>query len=197
MTGWKNPWTRPTLVLVTVAITFWSPLQALAADAGSNWRPTYDMVMMWVNFIILVALLIKFLRQPLRDFLNKQRDAVQNTLDRLGAEKSRIEKDIQSLRATLDGRKQKAEDMHRRIVAQGENERRDIIATARQEAERRLLKAHQLIEARHREACQALRNEMVDIAIDLAMQEFAKHMTPDIEQTLTDRFLKTVADRRP
>jgi F-type H+-transporting ATPase subunit b len=197
MTDWKNPWTRPTLVLVTVAITFCNPLQALAADPGSNWRPAYDTVMMWVNFIILVALLIKFLRQPLRDFLNKQRDAVQNTLDRLGAEKGRIEKDIQSLRATLENRKQKAEDMHRRIVAQGENERRDIIETARHEAERRLLKAQQLIEARHREACQALRNEMVDIAIHLAMQEFAKHMTPDIEQNLTERFLKTVAGRQP
>ena len=197
MNGWKNLLTRPSLVLVTVAITFWSPLQALAADPGSNWRPVYDTVMMWVNFIILVALLIKFLRQPLSNFLNKQRDAVQNTLDRLGAEKGQIEKDIQSLRATLENRKQKAEDMHRRIVAQGENERRDLIETARQEAERRLTKAHQLIEARHRDACQALRNEIVDTAIHLAMQEFAKHMTPDMEQTLTDRFLKTVADRQP
>jgi F-type H+-transporting ATPase subunit b len=196
MNGWKDPLTRPTLVLVTAAFTFWNPLQALAADPGGNWRPIYDTVMMWVNFIILVALLIKFLRQPLRNFLNKERDAVKETLDRLGAEKSRIEEDIQSLRDTLEDRKQKAADMHRRIVAQGQDERREIIETARQEAERRLLKAHQLIEARHREACQVLRNEMVDTAIHLAMQEFAKHMTPDIEQTLTDRFLKTVADRQ-
>ena len=197
MTGRYDQLTRQMFAMVTFGVTFWNPIQALAADPAGSWRQTYDTVMMWVNFIILVTLLVKFLRQPLRNFLNKQRDAVKDTLDRLEAEKCRIDEDIRSLQGDLEDRKQKAADLHQRIVAQGEDERRDIIETARQEAERRLAKAHQLIEAHHREACQVLRNEMVDIAIHLAMQEFSKHMTPAIEQTLTDRFLKTVADRRP
>jgi len=195
MTGRFDRWTRQAFVPAAVAIAFWNPVQALAADPGGNWRQTYDTVMMWVNFIILVALLVKFLRQPLRNFLDKQRDAVKDTLDRLEAEKSRIKEEIQALKGVLEERKEKATDLHQRIVAQGENERRHIIETARQEAERRFVKARQLIDARYREACQALRNEMVDAAIDLAMQEFSKHMTPALEQSLTDRFLKTVADR--
>ena len=197
MTGRYDKLARWVLVLATVAITFWNPVQALAADPAGSWRQTYDTVMMWVNFTILMALLVKFIRQPLRNFLNKQRDAIKETMDRLEAEKRRLEEDIQSLRGTLEGRKEKAADLHQRIVAQGQDERRDIIESARQEAERRIAKAHQLIEARHLEACQTLRNEMVDTAIHMATQEFSKHMTPAIEQTLTDRFLKTVAGRQP
>ena len=197
MTGRHDQLTRQAFVLVAVAITFWNPIHALAADPVGSWRQTYDTVMLWVNFIILVALLVKFLRRPLRNFLDKQRDAIKDTLDRLEAEKGRIKEDILSLRDVLEERKQKATDLHQRIVAQGKSERRDIIETARQEAERRFVKARQLIDARHREACQALRNEMVDAAIDLAMQEFSTHMTPAVEQALADHFLKTVADRQP
>ena len=197
MTGRYVQLTRRALVLVAIAITFWIPEEALAGDPGGGWRQTYDIVMMWVNFILLAALLLKFLRQPLRNFLHKQRDAIKDVLGRLEAEKSRIEDDIHALKGTLEDRKQKAVDWHRRIIALGEDERRDIIESARKEAERRLAKAHQLIEARHRDACQTLRNEMVDTAIRMATQEFSKHMTPAAQQTLTDRFLKTVADRQP
>ena len=79
------------------------------------------------------------------------------------------------------------------MVAEGEEERRTIIAEARQEAERRLLKARQLVETRHREACHNLRDEMIDIAVRHAMAEMPEHITPEVEQVLTDRFLRSIS----
>jgi F-type H+-transporting ATPase subunit b len=183
--------------LLTLGASLWLPMQALAANTASSWRSTYDVVMMWVNFAILLALLFKFLRPPLGRFLKSQQDAIQETLDRLENEKCRLQDEVQGLRGSLTARKEKAEDWHQRIMQRARMERREIIETGRQEAERRLAKAHQLIEARHRETCQTLRNEMIDTAIEIATQEFAKHMTPAIEQTLTDHFLKSVAGRQP
>jgi F-type H+-transporting ATPase subunit b len=182
--------------LLTLGASLWFPLAALAADT-SSWRSTYDVVMMWVNFAILLALLFKFLRKPLGQFLKSQQEAIQETLDRLENEKCRLKDEVQALQESLAARKEKAEDWHERIMQRARMERRDIIESGRQEAERRLAKAHQLIEARHRDACQTLRNEMVDAAIQIATQEFSKHMTPAIEQTLTDHFLKSVAGRQP
>ena len=43
--------------LLTLGASLWLPLAALAADT-SSWRSTYDVVMMWVNFAILLALLV-------------------------------------------------------------------------------------------------------------------------------------------
>ena len=69
-----------------------------AAAAAGDWRPTYDTVMMWINFIILTAVLIKLLRHPLGNFLKTQRDSTAHTLDVLEGEKRRIESEIQSMR---------------------------------------------------------------------------------------------------
>lgn len=171
----------------------WLMMQAPVAVAAGDWRPTYDTAMMWVNFVILAAVLIKLLRHPLHNFLTTQRDTVKNTLESLESEKHRIETDIQALRVSLEGRQQKAAELHERMVAQGEEERREIVAEAEHEAERRLLKARQMIEARHREACRKLRNEIVDIAIRRALDELPKHMTPGVEQDLMERFLRTIS----
>jgi len=178
---------------LTLAAVGWDLLQTPAAMAAGDWRPTYDVIMMWVNFAILATVLFKLLRHPLRNFLSTQRDAVKNTLETLEREKGRIEGEIQSLRARLEDRQQRAVDLHERMVAQGEEERRELITEARQEAERRLLKAHQLIEARHREACRKLRDEIVDTAVSSAMVELPKHITPEVEQVLTDRFLRSIS----
>jgi F-type H+-transporting ATPase subunit b len=169
-------------------------LQAPAALAADGWRPTYDIIMMWVNFAILATVLFKLLRQPLRNFLTAQRDAVKNTLEKLESEKGRIEDEIQSLRVTLEDRQQRAANLHERLVAQGEEERRELIAEARQEAERRLLKARQLIEAHHREACRKLRDEIIDTAVHHALTELPKHITPEVEQVLANRFLRSIAN---
>jgi F-type H+-transporting ATPase subunit b len=190
-------WSCFKTTLLTLGASLWFPLTAMAADTSSTWRSTYDVVMMWVNFAILLALLFKFLRPPLDRFLKSQQDAIQETLDRLENEKRRLKDEVRALQESLAGRKEKAENWHERIMQRARMERREIIETGRQEAERRLAKAHQLIEARHRDACQTLRNEMVDTAIQIATQEFSKHMTPAIEQTLTDHFLKNVAGRQP
>jgi F-type H+-transporting ATPase subunit b len=170
----------------------WFPLQALAANTGGSWRSTYDVVMMWVNFAILVALLVKFLRKPLGRLLKSQQDAIQNTLDQLETQKGRLRNEIQSLRETLEARKQKAEDRHARIIRWAQRERLEIIATARQEAERRLRQARRLIDARHREACQALRNDIVDAAVTKVLQDLPGHMTAELEKDLTERFLTSI-----
>jgi F-type H+-transporting ATPase subunit b len=178
------------LVLATL---IWCLLQSTTAMAAGDWRPTYDIIMMWVNFIILATVLIKLLRHPLGNFLRTQRDAVKDTLETLENEKGRIEEEITSLRAALEDRQQRAADLHERMVAEGEEERRELIAEARQEAERRLIKARQLIDAHQREVCHKLRDEIIDTAVRKAMAELPKHITPEVEQVLTDRFLRFIA----
>jgi len=189
-------WIYVKSTLLALGTSLWFPLTALAASTGS-WRSAYDVVMMWVNFAILLGLLFKFLRKPLDQFLKSQQDAIQETLDRLENEKRRLKDEVQALQASLAARKEKTDDWHERTMQRARLERREIIESGRQEAERRLAKAHQLIEARHREARQTLRNEMVDAAIQIATQAFSKHMPPAIEETLTDHFLKSVTGRQP
>lgn len=194
MAGRHSSFNRLRTILLMIGVSLCVPISALAADASGNWRQTYDTIMMWVNFLILAGLLVKFLRHPLRKFLKEQRDTVKDTLAKLEDEKTRVQDEIQSFRRLLEDRKQKATDLYQRIVDLGESERREVIEAAQREAERRLVKARQLIDARHREACHTLRNEMIDMAVRMAMEELPKHMAPDLEQALTNRFLQSISD---
>ena len=82
---------------------------------------------------------------------------------------------------------------------QGQAERGEIIAAAQAEAERRLDKARLHIEARHREAWQKLRNEIIDSAVNKAKAELPHHVSPELEQTLLEQYLKSISDphRKP
>ena len=190
--GWIRLGIRLKKTMLPLGASLVFPLQALAADTGGGWRSTYDVVMMWVNFVILVALLVKFLRKPLGRFLTSQRDAIKKAFDDLEAEKARISNDIQALRESMEARRQKAEERHRRIVEQARRERRDIIETAREEAQRRIAKARQQIDARHREARTKLRNEIIDAAVAKAMRELPRQVTPEEEQAWVNMFLKSI-----
>lgn len=181
------------LVLVVAAGCL---LPATNAMAAGDWRPTYDIVMMWVNFVILASLLVKLLRRPLSSFLRTQRDDVRQTLEALESEKGRIEEEIRSLQQMLKDRREKAHDMHKRIVSLGEEERHEIISAAKHEAERRLLKARQLMDAHYREACGRLRDELIDSAVARAMEELPKHITSEVEQVLKDRFLRSISEKK-
>ena len=184
---------QPLIARLTLAAVMGDLLQAPAALAAGGWRPTYDTIMMWVNFAILVTVLIKLLRQPLGNFLTAQQDAVKDMVARLEGEKGRIGKEIQALRATLANRQQQAADRHQRLLAAGEEERRALIAEARREAQRRLRKARQMIEAHYRDACRNLRDDMIDSAVRHALTELPKHITPEVEQILTERFLQSIS----
>jgi hypothetical protein len=77
------------------------PEAAYAADAP--WRPTYDMAMRWVNFIILVAVIVKYGKEPIKDFLKLQKSEVVSEISQLEAEKDRIlAKSRQSKRKGLE-----------------------------------------------------------------------------------------------
>ena len=190
--GWIRLGIRLKKTMLPLGVSLVFPLQALAADSGGDWRSTYDVVMMWLNFGILTALLVKFLRKPLGRFLTSQRDAIKKTFDDLEIEKARINDDIQALRNSMAARRQKAEERHRRMVEQARRERRDIIESARQEAQRRIAKARQQVDARHREACTRLRNEIIDAAVAKAMSELPRKVTPEEEQGWVNLFLKSI-----
>ena len=48
------------------------PESAMAGDPG--WRPVYDVAMRWVNFLILVAVIVKYGREPIKEFLKQKKE---------------------------------------------------------------------------------------------------------------------------
>ena len=140
---------RTTVIAVGVLLL---PALGMAAGEGGDWRETYDRVLLWVNFLILVALLYKWLRKPLGRFLAGRRQAVAEELGRLEAEKARVEREILEFREGLESRRAEIEDYRTRLIERGRRQRQErieegmrhsqiLMDTARQRSENRIRKA--------------------------------------------------------
>ncbi|UCG05036.1 MAG: hypothetical protein JSV83_14030, partial [Desulfobacterales bacterium] len=61
--------------------------EALATETEVGWRSNYDLIMMWVNFAILVIVLIKFGKNPIKGFFRDQKEKISRTIGDIEAQK--------------------------------------------------------------------------------------------------------------
>ncbi|MFH1981155.1 MAG: ATP synthase F0 subunit B [Pseudomonadota bacterium] len=164
----------------------------LAAGASAPWRGTYDTVMMWINFVILVAVLVKVLRKPLGEFLDNQRVALTKEIDQLTKQKEQAEADISAFREKMDARKERFDAIHQNIVDSGEKERQELIADAHQQAGILIESAHQRIANQLRKADKALRAELIDAAMATATAQLPSRITSENTRNWIDRFIHDI-----
>ena len=147
-----------------------SAFEVLAADNPGDWRPIFDLVMRWVNFLILALVLIKFSRAPIKKFLDGKHQDIADEIGGLEAEKDEIFRQIDDCKKQLENSQNRLSNLKKRIVAQGEKNKQLIIEAAEQESKILLQSAQQKINSRIVEARQELKSELVDAAIALAIK---------------------------
>jgi F-type H+-transporting ATPase subunit b len=169
------------------------PAGVLAAEAGAPWRPLYDTLMLWVNFAILVAVLVKFLRRPFKDFVVDYRDSVARDLEKLEGDRQKAADAVLAFRDTLEDRRRQSEAFRRRMTARGEREFLELVDEARRQSRRLLDKARHQAEHRMREARSAIRRDIVEAAMAHALEELPRHLGPETQQLWVDRFIAAMA----
>ncbi len=177
-----------------VVVACWSmPASSWASASSNSWRGTYDLVMMWVNFFILLALLFKYLRKPIQGFLKGYRDDLEEELDGLEDLKQKAEADLASFSRQLDARKEQAVAVRNRMLAQGERDRKEMIDDAGRQSKLMIDSARQRIENRIREAGGILKSELIDAAVDRAVAQLPSEMQPEDDQKWMERYLDALS----
>ena len=175
-----------TLVLILAA-------GAMAAEQTAEWRSTYDLVMRWVNFLILALVLVKFGRKPLKELLTGKKLEMSIEIKKLEEAKAKLDSRVRETRKELEESTARFELLKERIIQMGQRRKQEIIDNAHQESRIILESAQRKIEGRILRAKNALRSDMVDAAIDLAMQRLPQHVTADDNRKWVDRYLKSTA----
>ena len=80
----KTAWTGSYLLACLILLHL-SAFEVQAADSSGDWRPMFDLVMRWVNFLILAFLLIKFSRAPIKKFLADKKQTIADEIGNLEA----------------------------------------------------------------------------------------------------------------
>lgn len=182
---------------MAAAMALGLPAGVLAAEAGAPWRPLYDTVMLWVNFAILVAVLVKYLRPPFKEFVADYRDSVVRDLEKLEGDRQKATDAVHAFQGTLEDRRRRSEAFQRRMAARGEREYRDLVEEARRRSRMLMDKAQHQAEHRMREAQATVKRDIVEAAMARAMAELPRHLGPETQRQWVDRFIAAMASPPP
>ncbi len=175
-----------------VIILFSSAFPLWAAEAAPEWRSTYDTVMAWVNCTILFAVIIKYSRAPLKQFLKMQKDDVATEIKQVEQEKDKIAKKIEAAISHGEQSRERLKALKERIIAEGEKKRQRIVDDANRQGALLVDDAKRKIGNRIIAARDALKSEIVDLAIDNALKKLPEAMTDQDNQAFVTQYLDTV-----
>jgi F-type H+-transporting ATPase subunit b len=179
------------LYLAMFAFCFLLLFAAPAAAESGDWRPVYDVIMLWVNFVILVAVLFKLLRRPLRDFFQDKKEAVAAEIERIEAEKDRALRRVEDAKAEMEDSQARRKRVRKRIVAEGERIRDQIIEDARDHSRVMITQAKRRVDNQIFSARRQLQSELIDMAVDISLKRLPEEVTEADNQRYIDLYLKT------
>ena len=144
---------------------------AWAAESAGGWRPIYDLVMRWVNFLILVFVLVKFGRKPLKNFLNQRRQDIAGQIEELEQEKADVLAEVNAKLKAIEDSQARFESMKDRIMRHGERRKQEIIEAGKMESGILIDSTKRKIQNKIFTAQERLRAELIDAAFDIALEK--------------------------
>ena len=166
--------------------------EAFAAEKASSWRPIYDLILRWINFGIIVFLLVKYAKTPLMNFLRGQKEKLAREIKRLENKQQGISANIEETLKTIDESEVRFAELKERVVRQGEKKKEAIIQTAQKQSKMMLEDAKRRIDTYFIQAKNKFRAEMIDRAIDLAIERIPKEITAEDNEKLTIEYITLV-----
>jgi F-type H+-transporting ATPase subunit b len=168
---------------------------ALAAEEAGTWRATFDLVMRWVNFAILAVILVKYAKTPLKNFLGGKREEIARQINKIEQEKETAKQKIKDTLKVLEDSKIRFAKMKQRISEDGEKKKQKIIEEARQESQILMESARRKIDNQFLEAHKALKSELAEMAINLAVERLPAEITEEDNQKWVNVFLASIASK--
>jgi F-type H+-transporting ATPase subunit b len=134
-------------------------------------------MMRWVNFIILAALIIKYARRPIANFLKEKRDEVAKSIEKLETQKQTAKDQLLQYQNQLTASENQLAQIKQKIIAEGEQLKAKLIADAQTDS-RILMETAQLrISHMIRETHGRIRTELIDTAAEIALAKLSETIT--------------------
>ena len=166
-------------------------LDGYAAEGSSNWRPTYDLIMRWINFGIIVFVVYKYARKPLMNFLRGRKEKVAEEIEALETRKEEMIDRINQTRKDIEESDIRFEELKERIIQQGEKKKAEIIESAKNHSKMMFEDSKRRIGTHFLHAKSEFKAELIDKAMDMAMERLPREITPEDNDKFTRLFLES------
>ena len=180
-------------VIVLGSLLLWLASPAFAAtaaeaDHATNW-PLLGLQVL--NSVVLVLILVRYTRRPIRDFLIQRSHRIRREIDAAESRLGEAEAEIERLRRRLGRFEDEKQEIIARSGEQAEAERAQALDRARGTAERIREEARRVADQEIERARQELQSEAAGLAISLARDLLREQLTPEDDR----RLLREYVDR--
>lgn len=171
------------------------PSLALAAEAAKHEEPgiinlNVTLLIQAVNFLILIALLSRFLFTPLRKFLADRAEGIEKALAEAKVAREAAAKAQEEHRAQIAATHREAAALRDQAQREVEAERQRLLKASRDEAQRLVDEARAAIEAEVRRARASLREEVVGLSLAAAERLLGRSMTGEDQKRLAEQYVR-------
>ncbi len=155
----------------------------------------HDTVLLMLSMLVMFTFLSYFLFNPVRAFLKKRQDKIQEEIDTAKQDKE----DAAALKADYDGKLKGIEKEAEAILSEArkkalQNEAK-IIEEAKAEASRIIDRANRQAELEKKAAADDMKKEMIQIAALMAQKIVAQTVDAQIQDSLVEETLKEIGDK--
>ncbi len=178
---------RRKILLVLLLLPFFISMVSADEEHSSSFR---DFIGKTVNFIVLFGGLAYFLYKPIRNFLQKRSQEIEQGLKEAGDAQREAELKLREANARLATLEDEIEKLKKEAEIEGRKERERVIQLAQQEAERIKYFAKQEIEMLMHAGIQDLKQYTAELASALAEERIKKKMSPEDQSFLIDKSIE-------
>jgi len=161
------------LVLTAAAAT------AAEGAAGHGGVPWYEILKQTVNFLILVAVLVYFLRKPLASFLKERTELLRKSIEDASRAREAAAEQLASVEARIQRLTGEIEELNRRMDGEAGEESRRLREAALAEIARVQEQVQFAADQEVRKARQELRKEASALSAKAAEEILARTITPE------------------
>ncbi|MBF0327928.1 MAG: F0F1 ATP synthase subunit B [Nitrospirae bacterium] len=179
------------LVLFFFASLF-SPAAVLASGGGEGNSPM-EWVWRFVNFGLLVIILVKFLNKPLRDYFAQRKELIAKSIKESQEAKELAVKALAEVEERLKLKDKEVQEILEAAKASGERERQRLIAEGEKLKAKVLEQAKTNIEYELKRAKEVIKSEAAEVALKLAEEKIKDRLSKEDQEKLLQNSLKMLS----
>jgi F-type H+-transporting ATPase subunit b len=169
--------------------------EAYASGGGGDPPDLNAIAFHAINAFLLIALLTYLLREKIRDALANRAAGVKREIDESNQARKDAAQQLEELESRLDGFETELEKMKTDAVDNAAKEHEAILARAEEDAARIAESAERSIRDETERARQALRQEVAELAVELARERLLAEVNTDDQNRLAGDFIDTVQNK--
>jgi F-type H+-transporting ATPase subunit b len=171
------------------------PMHALVLASGGSLTDVQPGLIFWtlVTFIIVAFVLRRFAWGPLLEAVGEREKQIQSSIDSAKKERAEAEKLLAEQKTAIAAARAEAAEQLRRTTSDMEKLREDLMGKSKKEAEELKADARKTIEAERVRAVADLKNEAVNLAIQIAEKLLSEKLDDSKHRALAEQFVADLA----